>query len=145
MKLPEGGFASSLDADSEGHEGLYYVWYEVEIDALLGDDAEYFKKSYDVSSTGNWEGKNILNLSNFRGNYEDERLARCKQILLEERSRRTPPHKDDKVLADWNGLMIHGLVQASLAFDKPEWLQLARNAFSFIVENMIANGSIYHS
>src|SRR5262249_61566443 len=116
MVTAEGGFASSLDADSEHEEGKFYVWSEPEIDAVLGDRAQLFKRYYDVTPEGNWEGKTILNRSAMPelADQETEReLAECRALLLRARDARVRPGWDDKVLADWNGLMIAATANAA--------------------------------
>ena len=118
MRTGEGAFASALDADSEGEEGKFYVWNEAEIDELLGAEAAYFKAVYDVTPGGNWEGKTILNRLLPPGTDEtpdEPRLAGMRTILLERRASRERPGWDDKVLADWNGLMIAALANAGHA------------------------------
>lgn len=148
MRTPEGAFAASLDADSQGEEGKYYVWSEAEIDAALGSDAFLFKRVYDVTPTGNWEGKTVLNrlgLASRPAPDEREILERCKEALLARRRQRVPPAKDDKVLADWNGLTIAALTQAGLAFDRPDWITLARGAFDFVVAHMHERGRLKHA
>ncbi len=145
---PSGAFASSLDADSEGEEGRFYVWQAAEIDALLGDAAMAFKQAYDVTPEGNWEGKTILNRSKNPelGNKDEEaQLARARAALLEPRGRRVRPGWDDKVLADWNGLMIAALARAAPVFAEPGWLAAAETAFRFVLENMTENGRLKHS
>ena len=149
MATAEGGFASSLDADSEHEEGKFYVWSEAEIDRLLGERAPLFKRLYDVSPQGNWEGKTILNRSARLG-FEDEAtektLAECRAILFAAREKRIRPGLDDKVLADWNGLMIAALADAGLVFAKPEWIEMARRAFDFVRREMTAaDGRLCHS
>jgi hypothetical protein len=148
MTTAEGGFASSLDADSEGVEGKYYVWTEEEIDRLLGADAAAFKAAYDVTALGNWEHKTILNRSRnpLLGAPDAEaKLAASREILLKERVTRIPPGLDDKVLADWNGLMIAALANAGRVFGRKDWIDLAARAFTFVRENMIENGRLRHS
>jgi uncharacterized protein YyaL (SSP411 family) len=141
-------FAASLDADSEGHEGKFYVWSEAEIDQVLGNEAGFFKPQYDVSDEGNWEEQNILNRS-ARPDLLDEageaRLAKARDKLLAHRAGRIRPGWDDKVLADWNGLMIAALTEAAMAFDRPEWLKLAQSAFRFIRASMMKNGRLFHA
>ncbi|MFP3942777.1 MAG: thioredoxin domain-containing protein [Alphaproteobacteria bacterium] len=144
-----GGFAATIDADSEGEEGAFYVWREAEIDALLPeDDAALFKSVYDVTPGGNWEGKTILNRL---GQLEaldaekEERLARCREILFEAREKRERPGWDDKVLADWNGLMIEALAFSGHVFGQQEWLEAAERAFRFVAENMGEGGRLHHS
>lgn len=145
---PSGAFAATLDADSEGEEGKFYVWNAEEIDALLGAEAGLFKAHYDVRPHGNWEGKTILNRS-ARPEPADAateaRLAACREILLTARNERIWPGWDDKVLADWNGLMIAALAEASLALDEPAWLAAAETAFAFVCREMQRDGRLFHS
>ena len=149
MVIPEGGFASSLDADSEHEEGKFCVWTEEEIDAVLGERASLFKRFYDVSPQGNWEGKNILNRSKLPELADQDReqeLATCRTLLLLARERRVRPGWDDKVLADWNGLMIAAMANAGAVYGRPEWVETARRAFDFIGHKMTgANGRLLHS
>jgi uncharacterized protein YyaL (SSP411 family) len=139
MATHEGGFASSLDADSEHEEGKFYVWSEAEVDAVLGDRAALFKRFYDVEAAGNWEGHSILNRLNMPSlaDAETERqLGQCRALLLRSRGGRVRPGLDDKVLADWNGLMIAAMANAGLVFERPTWIELARGAFDFIRRRM---------
>ena len=113
-------FAASLDADQDGEEGLFYVWREDEIDAALGDAAARFKAAYDVTRSGNWEGQTVLRRIGPRGSPDDEaELAALRANLFAARKARPKPGRDDKVLADWNGLTIAALVRASAAFGEP--------------------------
>ena len=142
---PADGFAftSALDADSEGVEGKFYVWSEAEIDSLLGDDAPRFKAAYDVTRHGNWEHATILNRTNspaFGDAAGEAALAANRATLLKARSRRIRPQRDDKVLADWNGLMIAALVKAAAVFGQPQWLDAGRTAFRFIVTQLPVAG-----
>ncbi|MCK6449959.1 MAG: thioredoxin domain-containing protein [Alphaproteobacteria bacterium] len=148
MIAPGGGFSSTIDADSEGQEGKYYVWTEAEIDALLGADAPLFKTFYDVTPGGNWEAHTILNRRGHDAEptaAEEVVLSRCRHTLLAARARRVPPGLDDKVLADWNGLMIAALARAAQAFERPDWLEAARRAFAFVTGAMIENGRLRHA
>jgi uncharacterized protein YyaL (SSP411 family) len=149
MVTPAGGFASSLDADSEHEEGKFYVWSEAEIDQVLGERTALFKRFYDVTPEGNWEEKNILNRSNapWRADEETEReLAACRALLMQTRQQRVRPGWDDKVLADWNGLMIAAMANAAIVFERPEWLETARQAFEFIRREMTtADARLLHS
>ena len=143
-----GGFAATLDADSEGEEGKFYVWGELEINRLLGDDAVRFKAIYDVEAGGNWEGKTILNRSrdlNLLSEDEEAALAPMRQVLLTAREQRIRPGWDDKVLADWNGLMIAAMAQAGAVFDEPTWIAAARTAFDFVVSAMGDGDRLRHS
>lgn len=146
--MPTGAFASSLDADSEGEEGTFYVWDEATIDTLLGDKAATFKDAYDVTPGGNWEGKTILNRSQhpvLKSAAEEARLAMQREVLFAQRAKRERPTWDDKVLADWNGLMIAALARAAPVFGEPAWLAAAERAFAFIMENMSNEGRLLHS
>ncbi|CAH1679103.1 Thymidylate kinase [Hyphomicrobiales bacterium] len=147
MRMPSGAFAASLDADSEGEEGKAYVWTEAEIDTVLGPDSALFKAVYGVTPTGNWEGHTILNRQN--GFVPDPaqaaKLDDLRQRLLDHRDRRPQPARDDKILADWNGLMIIGLVRAGLLLDRPDWIETAQEAYRFINESMVRDGLLGHS
>lgn len=150
MVVPGGGFAASLDADSEGEEGRFYVWSESEIRQLLpADDADLFCRLYGVSPAGNWEGHNILNRMDAGALADDdseEQLARCRALLLSARAGRVRPGWDDKVLSDWNGLTIAALARAAIVLDRPAWLQAARQAFAFIVGKLSTpDGRLLHS
>jgi len=148
MTTPEGAFAASLDADSEGEEGKFYVWSKNEIVELIGPEAAgFFARHYDVSDAGNFEGHNILNRSQSlpRSDADEERLAALRAILLDARAVRVRPGLDDKVLADWNGLMIAALVNAGVAFGEPSWIAIARRAFDFIATTMTQDDRLGHS
>jgi uncharacterized protein YyaL (SSP411 family) len=148
MTTPESAFSASLDADSEGEEGKFYVWSKNEIIELLGPEAaDFFARHYDVTDDGNFEGHNILNRSqNAPRNAADEaRLAALRAILLAARAGRIRPGLDDKVLADWNGLMIAALVNTAIVFDEPSWLAIAKRAFDFIAASMTKGDRLGHS
>jgi uncharacterized protein YyaL (SSP411 family) len=145
---PCGAFASTLDADSEGVEGRFYVWTEAEIDALLGADAGFFKEAYDVRPGGNWEGVTILNRIGRPEPTADEeaRLASLRAVLRHARGRRVRPGRDDKVLADWNGLMIAALAGAGFSFREQGWIAAAARAFDFVARHMTGpDGRLVHS
>ena len=146
-------FASSFDADSkdaQGHleEGAYYIWRSADVDHALGADAEFFKQVYDITAFGNWEGVNIpnrLKKPGLLGEAEEKRLAEMRARLKILRDRRPPPARDDKVLADWNGLAVTALAKAAFAFDEPAWLKAAQDAFAFVTENMMEkDGTLSH-
>jgi uncharacterized protein len=139
MTTKEGGFAASLDADSEGEEGKFYVWSKNEIVELIGPEAgEFFAHHYNVTDEGNFEGHNILNRLKKvpRSEANEERLASLRAILLGARAGRVRPGLDDKILADWNGLMIAALVNAGIILEEPSWIEMARRAFDFIAQTM---------
>ena len=146
---PSGGaaFAASEDADSEGDEGRFYVWTEAEIDALLGPAAAGFKRAYDVTAAGNWEGRAILRRLAPLGTPATEAiLAQDRALLFAAREKRVRPGRDDKVLSDWNGLAIAGLVRAASVFGRPDWLAIAEQVFAFVMANLGGDrGRVHHA
>jgi uncharacterized protein YyaL (SSP411 family) len=148
MTTKEGAFCASLDADSEGEEGKFYVWSYDEVMRTLGlEHGEFFARHYNVTPEGNFEGHSILNrLAKVERTSEDEeRLALLRAKLLAVRDSRIRPGLDDKVLADWNGLMIAALVNAGVAFDEPGWIDMAARAFEFIAREMARGDRLGHS
>jgi uncharacterized protein YyaL (SSP411 family) len=147
--LVEDAFASSLDADSEGEEGRFYVWQADEIDRLLEDDAPEFRLAFGVTDQGNWEGRTVLNRLHHQGLLgpdEEARLRRMADVLLQAREERVRPGRDDKVLADWNGLMIAALARAAGVFAQPAWLERAELAFASVCRNLSAGDAhLVHS
>jgi uncharacterized protein YyaL (SSP411 family) len=151
MTSPEGPFYSTLDADSEGKEGKFYVWKADEIDRLLGSDADLFKEVYGVEVEGNWEespepGGNILHraktfaqsarLLGVDETALQKRLAECRRKLFALREGRVRPGRDDKMLTAWNGLMIAALARAAWTLDRPEYADRAAGAADFILSKM---------
>ncbi len=151
MIAPDGAaFAATYDADSEGEEGKFYVWSEAELIDVLGTgpDSTLFREVYDVTASGNWEGKTILNRTEHPDPLDEASeasLARSRRILYDVRGKRVWPGWDDKVLADWNGLMIAALVLAAQVFQRPHWLAAADAAFRFVRNQMTQNGRLLHS
>ncbi|WP_245412112.1 thioredoxin domain-containing protein [Methylocella silvestris] len=146
MTNPGGAFSASLDADSEGVEGKFYVWTFDELVAALGaDEARFFGKFYNAARIGNWvdahypNGVTILNrLESARPTAEEEaRLAPLRQKLFDRREARVHPGLDDKIMADWNGLMIAALVNAATLTGEHHWVALAARAYDFIVGTML--------
>ncbi|HUP47360.1 MAG TPA: thioredoxin domain-containing protein [Thermoanaerobaculia bacterium] len=154
MRSPRGGFYSAEDAASDGEAGKFYLWTEQELRSLLGRDAALFIEAYGVRKEGNFRdelgeesgGRNILHLprpleeialakkigvESLRG-----RLERNRQKLLEARRRRARPHRDDKILTDWNGLMIAALAKGTQAFGEERWARAARQAADFLLATM---------
>ncbi len=145
-----GGFAASLDADSEGEEGKFYVWSADEIEDVLGaEDAALFSRVYGVVPGGNFEGHTILNRLGSLAFLSEEDEARLKSLrakLLERRASRIRPGWDDKILADWNGLAIAAISRAAIVFEQPAWLALAERAFSAITAKLAASdGRLFHA
>ncbi len=156
LGAPEDGFYASLDADSEGEEGKYYVWTAAEIDEILGDEAEIFKRYYGVTRQGNWEGgKNVLKITGdvkkLAGEFdltEKEIIAHIKtagEKLLAVREKRIRPGLDDKILTSWNGLMISGLAHAYEALATEAYRQRAVALGNFIYEKMWTGKNLYRN
>jgi uncharacterized protein YyaL (SSP411 family) len=147
MTSPEGGFYSSLDADSEGEEGKFYVWDEEELDRLLGDDAPVARSFWGVTRAGNFEGKNILHVPNdprvvaARTDRTESDVAaaveRAKRVLYAERATRVWPGRDEKIIAAWNALMLRGLAEAARAFGVAEYRALALRNGEFLFREMV--------
>jgi uncharacterized protein YyaL (SSP411 family) len=152
MTLPQGGFYSAQDADSDGEEGRYYVWNKSEIKEILGNDAEIFCLFYDVTDGGNFEGKTILSnnlpLSSVAfkfGKTEDDVkkiLDTSIQKLLEARSKRNPPGLDDKVLTCWNAMMISAFAKGYRVSNNKSFLLAAENGILFIENNLVIDGKL---
>ncbi len=145
MTTREGAFCASLDADSEGEEGKFYVWTWDELVAVLGqEDAVFFGEFYRATPEGNWAEEphgprvTILNrLDTKPATAADEaRLMPLKAKLFSAREKRIHPGRDDKIMADWNGLMIAALVNAATALGEPRWIISAARAYHFLVETM---------
>ncbi|MDD2586778.1 MAG: thioredoxin domain-containing protein [Syntrophomonadaceae bacterium] len=138
MTSPRGAFYSAEDADSEGEEGRFYVWSVDEITSLLGaEKGQYFCDLYGIEKGGNFEGKSIPNLLK-RLITEEERnhIEKLRQELFNYREKRVHPHKDDKILTSWNGLMIAALAYSSRVLGKPEYLNAAGRAADFLLAEL---------
>jgi len=138
MTGPDGEFYCAQDADSEGHEGLYYVWRPEEITELLGPvDGGYWNEWYGVTTHGNFEGQNIPTLL---GNldYADEnmRIEQLNEKVRAHRLTRVKLHKDDKALVSWNAMMIAALARAYAVLERAEYRDAAERAVAFIREKM---------
>lgn len=137
-----GAFAATQDADSEGVEGKFYTWNAAQVDAALDPEAaRWFKMAYDVRPEGNWEGATILHRNHQPQpvGVEDV-LADARAVLWREREARVHPGRDDKILADWNGMMIAALARAGLAFAMPRWIDAARVAYETVRTRMALPG-----
>jgi uncharacterized protein len=135
MRDPTGGFHSSEDADSEGEEGKYYVWDDDEFMRVAPEAAEY----YGVVGDGNFEGQNILTAA------ADEPPVAARAKLLELRTRRVRPGRDDKILTSWNGLTIAALAEAGAAFGRADFLDHARACASFILDTLTDEKHLLHT
>ncbi|MDQ6890502.1 MAG: thioredoxin domain-containing protein, partial [Bacteroidota bacterium] len=147
LTSPEGGFYSSLDADSEGEEGKFYVWTEKEINDILGKDASLFIDYFGIKEHGNWEhDKNIPDINygnpntakkyNLTQEQFDKKIGELKHQLFDVRSKRIRPHTDDKILTSWNSLMAKGYIDAYKAFGDTSYLQAAKNNIDFLLKNV---------
>ncbi|TPK71845.1 thioredoxin domain-containing protein [Mesorhizobium sp. B2-4-15] len=135
MRVDGGAFAASLDADSDGEEGLFYTWTREEIEAVLGDDSGLFFKHFTLSSPHGWEGKPIVHQTRAQQTQsvaDRERLIPLKTKLLAAREGRVRPGLDAKALTDWNGLMIAALAEAGRSLARPDWIDAAAKAFAHI-------------
>ncbi|RLT43395.1 MAG: thioredoxin domain-containing protein [Chloroflexi bacterium] len=157
MTSPEGGFYSTQDADSEGEEGKFFVWTPTEIEAILGkEDAALFGQVYGVTARGNFEGHTILNIvrpleqvaksAGLTAGELEQRLLAMRQKLFVEREKRIKPARDEKILAEWNGLMIHALAEVGVALERTDALTAAQDAANFVLGKMSqADGKLYRS
>ncbi len=156
MTSPEGGFYSTLDADSEGVEGKFYVWSLDEIREVLGDeDARAFAALYDGTERGNWEGTNILNLPRRLEDVARDLsmtpqdlqgiAGRARQKLLERRSGRVRPGRDEKILAGWNGWMLAAIAEAAIAFRLPRYSDAVKKNADFLIETFVSDGRLSRS
>jgi uncharacterized protein len=156
MTNTAGSFYSATDADSEGEEGLFFIWDKKEIESLLGEDANEFIELYQVTEAGNFEGKNILNLAQplertakeKNINYDEliNRLAKNKQTLWDYREKRIPPLRDDKVITAWNAMMIKSFAYVGQQINQQEYIDTAVKAANEILKtNITKNGELSRS
>jgi uncharacterized protein len=152
MTHEQGGFYSSLDADSEGDEGRYYVWSLEEIRETLGNDSEFFEAAYGISPTGNWEGKTVLHRmlddaslgARFKLDPETvpTKLAESHSKLFTARASRIRPGTDDKVLTAWNGLMLVVFAEAGRVLENQIYTKLAARSADFLLSTLRPNGQL---
>ena len=151
MTNDEGGFYSTQDADSEGHEGKFFVWDIAEIKSVLGEkQANFFCAAYDITDSGNFEGENIPNIKHSlkavaekAGVTLDElnaSLSQSKRKLFEVREQRIKPDRDEKVITAWNGLMLASFAEAGVVLDRPDYLDIARKNARFILSKLQRDG-----
>ncbi|BCH13857.1 thioredoxin domain-containing protein [Mesorhizobium sp. L-2-11] len=135
MRVDGGAFAASLDADSEGEEGLFYTWSRDEIETALGDESALFFPYFTLSSPHGWEGKPIIHQTAVQQKQsvaDRDRLIPLKEELLAAREQRVRPGRDGKILTDWNGLVIAALAEAGRALKRIDWIEAAEQAFAAI-------------
>ena len=156
MLAPEGGFYAARDADSEGEEGVFYVWTLADIEEVLGaDEARLFARAYDVSASGNFEGRNILHLphglaavAGAEGVSEAElstRLAAHREALLRARDRRVPPFRDEKVLTSWSAMAVRAFAEAGAALERTDYVDVARAGAEFLWTSLRVEGRLLHT
>ena len=142
LRHVDGGFLSAEDADSpdehgHGHEGLFHTWTIDEVREVLGADADGALEWYEFTEGGNFEGRTIPTRLNHRGELlRPPEIESARQRLFEARSIRRRPLLDDKVLTEWNGLMLASLAQAAAALDRPDWLEAAVANGRFLIDNL---------
>jgi uncharacterized protein len=155
LRSPDGGFYSSFDADSEGHEGKFYVWTSEELDRILGDDAPVMREYWGVTDGGNFEDHNILFVAADRRTVaarfrlDDDQLEdtiqRARRKLYDVRKTRVWPGLDDKILAAWNGLMVRGIAEAARAFGSDAYKAIAVESANFLFRFMCRDGRVCRS
>jgi uncharacterized protein YyaL (SSP411 family) len=137
MRVDGGTFAASLDADSEGEEGLFYSWNRDEIETVLDDESALFFKYFTLSKPHGWEGKPLVHQTEAQQTQcvaDHERLLPMKEKLLAAREQRIRPGRDGKALTDWNGLMIAALAEAGRALGRTDWIEASEEAFAAIAD-----------
>lgn len=154
MTSPEGGFYSAEDADSEGEEGKFYLWSNEELGKILEKkELDLATKVFNVDQSGNYleessgkkTGRNILHLKSIPESEIQDELEKIRIKLFNLRKKRKHPHKDDKILTDWNGLMIAALTKGAIAFQEEKYLNAAKNAVEFLLSNLReSRGKILH-
>lgn len=164
MTHPDGGFYSAEDADSEGEEGKFYLWHADEIRNVLDkEESDLAIRIFNVSEYGNWvdESKGVMygtNILHLKMTYEDlasnlnsdinellKKIGRIREKLFNYREKRIHPHKDDKILTDWNALMISALAKAYQAFNSEKYMVAAEKAYGFIKQYLTkSDGTLFH-
>ena len=156
MLNPQGGFYSTQDADSEGHEGKFFIWTPREIGEILGEEeGKVFCRYYDVTAQGNFEGANILNVPRPLEQVARELslspgelsriLSEGRQRLFREREKRIKPHRDEKILTGWNGMMGVSFVEASVVLQRADYLEVARRNARFLLKHLCRKGRIFRT
>ena len=156
MLSPNGGFYSTQDADSEGHEGKYFVWTPKEVGQVLGEvEGLAFCRFYDVTAEGNFEGENILNIQRPLKQVAEELrmipqelseiLDRGRQQLFQERSKRIKPPRDEKILTSWNGMMAVSFIEAALVLQRTDYLEIAKHNVNFILKHLCRGHQIFRT
>jgi uncharacterized protein YyaL (SSP411 family) len=155
MRAPNGAFYSTQDADSEGVEGKFYVWSLEEFSKVTGDDAELLARYFDVTEHGNFEEQNILNVSRepeLFGKLEgvsvqdlERKIEAAKKKLYAKREKRIHPGRDEKVLTDWNGMMLRAFAEAAAHFGRDDYRAIAEGNARFLLNTMWDGARLLHS
>ncbi len=145
MRDANGGFYATRDADSEGHEGLYYLWEPDEVRELLGDDYDLFARRFGLDQDANFERRWHLTVREKVTDDEAVVIEYAKKVLLKHRELRTPPGRDEKQLTSWNALAIRGLAIAGRALERPDLVDAAAEAVDFLRSTLVVNGRLLAS
>jgi len=143
MTHAEGGFYSTQDADSEGHEGKFFVWSMDEVRTALGEaDARIFAEHYNITEAGNFEGKNIPTVTRAAEPGSRASIEQSKRKLFDLREQRIKPDRDEKVLTAWNGLMMASFAEAGVVLNRPDYTGAARRNAEFVLSNLRRDGAL---
>ena len=153
---PDGGFYATLDADTSGHEGLFYTWTAGELDETLGEeDAAIAKRWFNVEPAGNFEGRTVLAVPRAAADVADrlgiseaaliESLVRIRQRLLEVREQRERPGRDEKIITSWNGLMLRAFADGSRVLDREDFRGVAERNAEFVLDHLQRDGRLLRS
>ena len=146
MRLPGGGFATALDADTEGEEGATYLWTPAQVQQALGKQADRFCELFNITEGGNFEGRSIPNHIGRELSEEERAFAQaCMPQMLKQRQRRAQPLRDDKVLASSNALLAMALAQAGRLLGEGRWIVMAAQTAEFILQKMVSQGRLLAS
>ena len=145
MRDDNGGFYATRDADSEGHEGLFYLWDPDEVRELLDDNYEVFAKRFGLNTDANFEGRWHLTVREQVTEDEAVVINKAKRVLLARRDTRVAPGRDEKQLTSWNALAIRGLAIAGRALERPDLIDAAADAVEFLQGNLMRDGRLLAS
>src|SRR5262249_29618928 len=150
-----GGFYSAQDADSEGVEGKFYVWSLDEFNSIVGEDAELVAHYFDVTESGNWEHQNILNVSRAPELFSkvekipieelEAKVDRAKRQLYAVREGRPKPGRDEKILTDWNGLMLRSFAEAAFHLNREDYKRVAIENAEFLLRTVWDGQRLLHN